>query len=83
MDMPMRSRHAIKRMRQRGISDLAVQVLEVFGEPVLQKDGVELLITPKRLAEACEYLSQRNICAVVRDGHVLTVEHRIKPLRKK
>lgn len=63
------TRHAQERKQQRGISDIQVELIRIFGEDHYQKGGCSLSYIPeKKLAQIRNALDKLSNVALVKDG---------------
>ncbi len=70
--------HAQRRLQQRGISDLQIQLITVFGEDRYQKGGDMLSYIPERmLANLRQAIDRLSNVAIVKSGQgkVITTMH--------
>ena len=72
------TRHAAKRMQQRGINETVVRLLETFGQARYQKGGADVVLMTARdlgdLRRAVDRLDR--ICLIKGEGgRVITVMH--------
>ena len=78
--------HAQKRMQQRGISELMVQLIETFGRYDYQQGGCEHCYVPKNtvraLRRAIDKLDNQSL-VIAPDGGVVTAQHRFRKIRTK
>jgi len=77
-----RTKHAQTRIQQRGFSDLAIELIEVFGKPTTQKGGTELLRIPAQLVEnlrkAINHVDGASIVFNPETNKIITAQHNIK-----
>lgn len=79
-----RTKHAQERKAQRGISDLQVQLIELFGEDHLQKGGTMFSRIPDRKLAQLRAAIERCAGLALIKGHgdcVVTVFHQYRPVR--
>jgi hypothetical protein len=78
--------HAQKRMQQRGISTLIVQLIETFGRYEYQGGGRDHCYIPKEqvkaLRKAIDQLASQSLI-LAPDGRVVTAQHRYRKIRSK
>ena len=82
----LRTDHARKRMQQRGIDELMVQLIETFGRYEYQTGGCEHGYLPKSTAKALRNAIDRigNVSIIVApEGSVITAFHKSKKIRSK
>jgi hypothetical protein len=71
-------------MQQRAISEMQIQIIEMFGDSLYQKGGAEMLYisrkTLDKLRSAIDKLE--NVTLIAGDaGKIITVMHRTKKIR--
>jgi len=85
------TQHARKRMQQRGIPVLVVQLLEQFGIRSHQNHGVQIYLDNKARNRIAHHLGipmyaqlekHMNAYLIERDGFIVTVGHAFKKIRK-
>lgn len=89
-----KTKHAIKRTQQRGISDKTIKLLFKEGKILNQKGGTALLVFPKRKKPNIEKNNQKeknikNAYMVIKinkkrliDSHIITAGHDYKNVHK-
>jgi hypothetical protein len=78
------TRHAQSRMQQRGINDMMVQLIEIFGELHYQKGGSELLSINKKTLKNLRHTIDKleGVTMVTGDkGKIITTMHQTKKIR--
>jgi hypothetical protein len=84
MRKPQLTEHAQKRMQQRGISELMVQLIENFGRYENLTGGCEHCYIPKQtvqgLRKAIDQLDKQSL-VIAPSGVVVTAQHRYQKIR--
>lgn len=78
MNRAERTRHASRRIRQRGISDMGVRLIEIFGVDRLQKGGTWLSFIPvQQLTEMRRALDRLQGVCLIKSGEdkIITALH--------
>lgn len=78
------TRHAKQRMQQRGISNIQMQLIQLFGEDHLQKGGSYYSYVPEEMIRKLQAaLGGLNSIAIVKssDEAVITVMHKTQKMR--
>lgn len=80
-----RTSHAKKRLQQRGISSEMELLIQVFGEPKMQKGGTELLEIPtnviKKLRNAIDKIENVTLVINPEMNSLITALHKDKKIR--
>jgi len=78
--------HAQKRMQQRGISELMVQLIQTFGHYEYQGGGCDHCYIPKHkiraLRKAIDHLDSQSL-VLAPNGAVITAQHCYRKIRSK
>lgn len=76
----MKTKHAITRQQQRGIKNIHLSILEIFGEEKKAPGGVTKVFLPKKkkkeLIKALQSFANQEMI-LGPEGQVLTVQHSI------
>jgi len=85
------TQHARKRMQQRGIPLLVVQLIEQYGRRIHQSNGVQMYLDNKARKYICSLLGNTlyaqlekhmNAYFVESDGYIVTVGHAFKRIKR-
>jgi hypothetical protein len=78
--------HAQRRMQQRGISEVMVQLIQAFGRYDYQGGGCDHCYIPKykirALRKAIDQLDNQSL-VLAPNGDVITAQHRYRKIRSK
>ena len=87
----MYTRHAIKRMKERGISPKAIETLCSYGVEHHDKRGATMITLMKQSLDAIKqnesanlfrYFKEKNIYVIEKDGLIITAGHRLKKINR-